>query len=139
FHGAIAFLDPKGGEFEWNEKGVKRPFKEQNQVPQPKAGDLHESNAIRAQTLELNATTLSSVDGDDHICWDSVDSTQEAKCVVIGSEKRHGLDPSKRKHYVMLVAPFAEARQPDVYERIGVALLSGSYINFDKPVFASIV
>lgn len=52
------------------------------------------------------------------------------KCVVIGSQKSEvAPDVKTRKHYVLIVAPkYGDA---EIYERLGVGSLCGSWIALD--------
>lgn len=135
FEGAISFLEPEGGEFDWNERGVELPFA-RPQSSWLKTSHLRDSNAIHAQAFEF-AHAENSTTGEAYLSSDNDNalSTTAAKCVVIGSEKEHAKDPDRRKHYVVFVSQTTGALS---YERVGVGYVPGKFIKFAHPVNISI-
>jgi hypothetical protein len=135
--GVISFLEPQGGEVDWNHTGVKIPSTDGDQVSwlKTKSGP-RESFAIRAQVFDFT-TTFFLMGPEVYLVWDGVQAVQDAKCVVIGTGSE---DPQsgERKRYVMLVARPPHAHGVDVYERVGVGHLPEKYIRADCAGFATI-
>jgi len=135
--GVISFLEPQGGEVDWNNTGVNIPSTDGDQVSWLKTeSGPRESFAIRAQVFDFT-TTFFLMGPEVYLIWDGVQAVQNAKCVIIGTGKLD-LQSGERKLYVMLVARPAQAHGTDVYERVGVGHLPGKYIRSDCAGFATI-
>lgn len=83
----------------------------------------------RARALDLSLI-------DEKIVYDKVvrPSGRTLKCVVIGRKKsKVPADVAEQEHYVLVVAPKLESGGEDVYERVGVGTLLGSWIDLDGP------
>ncbi|KAF2720715.1 HET-domain-containing protein, partial [Polychaeton citri CBS 116435] len=122
--GAISFLEPKGGEVEWNHEKVQLPFGRRTQSSWLKTSHMRDNNAIQAHAYEFTHSKAPAVE-EAYLSYDSGrdSSVSTTKCVIIGSEKERVKDPEMRKHYVLLVSRIMQNGGADSYQRVGVGHL----------------
>jgi hypothetical protein len=139
YDGAISFLEPGGGEVEWNESDVTLPVYVTlpiNDLARHRTSWLRtscqgDSVAIHAKAFDFHipADTDKS---EASLYYDGADITS-AKCVIIGTEKLEVNDISTKKHYVLIVKPVSRVSGGTFYERCGVGYVSGKFIHLDCP------
>ncbi len=139
FEGAISFLEPWGGEVDWNEVGVELPFAHRTQSSWLKTSHLPDSNAIHSQAFDL-AHVANSMMSEAYLSYDGGKAlpTTMTKCVIVGSEQGHMKDPVERRHYIMLISNSTQTNGATSYERVGVGYLLGRFIDLANPVSVSI-
>ncbi|PQE27807.1 serine threonine kinase protein [Rutstroemia sp. NJR-2017a WRK4] len=140
YDGAISFLEPGGGEVEWNESDVTLPV----YVTLP-IDDLasHRTSWLRTSCQENSSVAIQAKAFDFDIPADTDKSEvslyydgaeiTSAKCVIIGTEKLEVRDISTKKHYVLIVKPVLRVSGGTFYERCGVGYVSGKFIRLDGP------
>ncbi|EDO01337.1 hypothetical protein SS1G_03811 [Sclerotinia sclerotiorum 1980 UF-70] len=132
FDGAISFIEPLGGQVDWNNSGVTLQFANLNcdQTSWLKTSRHSDSLAIQAKAFDFNIPAGAG-ESEASIFYDGEKITP-TKCVIIGTDKQNLNDASTKKHYVLIVKPVSKASNGMSYERVGVGYMLGKFIHLDK-------
>ncbi|KAB8303107.1 hypothetical protein EYC80_004558 [Monilinia laxa] len=131
FEGVISFIEPEGGQVDWNNSGVTLPF---NSLTRDQASWLstscHEDSvAIKAKAYAF--TILADTPSNEASLYYDAEEISSAKCVIIGSGKQLTSDASTKTNYVLIVKPVSDFPGITSYERCGVGYLPGKFIQLD--------
>ncbi|CAD6449984.1 b5fc90c4-77a7-4a6f-9a96-77317750b6f1 [Sclerotinia trifoliorum] len=132
FDGAISFIEPLGGQVDWNNSGVTLPFANLNcdQTSWLKTSRQNDSLAIQAKAFDFNIHAGAGK-SEASIFYDG-EMITPTKCVIVGTDKQNSNDASTKKHYVLIVKPVSEASNRMSYERVGAGYMSGKFIHLDE-------
>jgi hypothetical protein len=116
YDGGIKYMDIPGGKVDWA-KDIVSPFANDSDVEPP--------TELRSPIYEIAA----SQQGD--FIWDDADRTikQPLKCIIVGTSKE--FLPIDQSFFYLLVVEETSAKDPGVYERVGVARLRRDQVAFN--------
>ncbi|KAK4164675.1 heterokaryon incompatibility protein-domain-containing protein [Cladorrhinum sp. PSN259] len=155
YEGAISFLDLPFRGVEWHyggEKGIKSPWAQTTTAVATGSSSGSQTNSSSATwhtgnsgeetylkvwasefvvSLEMAKTKILFDEGSNTSL--GFDDWRQVKCVIVGRRKlksaqQAGLDTGDLEHYVLVVVSSPKEGRQDMYERIGVAALPGSWI-----------
>ena len=137
YEGGIDYLDLPFDGVDWEEKEIRSPWKPGS------AGVWHTVDQIGITELSAVARDFDfkeSTGQQSQIIYDIPATTdgvvnQQVKCVVVGRLKSVEYPERDKMHYVLLITqrPSQTFRGEQVYERVGVGYMPGSWINLDQP------
>ncbi|KAF7866833.1 hypothetical protein EAF04_005674 [Stromatinia cepivora] len=132
FDGAISFIEPGGGQVDWNDTGVTLPFADLacDQTSWLKTSCQNDSLAIQAKAFDFTIPTGAGR-SEASVYYDG-ETITPTKCVIIGTDKQNVNDASTKKHYVLIIKSVPEASGGISYERVGVGYMLGKFIHPDE-------
>ncbi|KAM5377935.1 hypothetical protein ACJZ2D_004839 [Fusarium nematophilum] len=129
YTGPIDYVDAPFSEVDWN-KDLRSPWASASNWTST-TGDSAFSHVLQAAAYDIDLPKSGP-----GIVYDSgaPPPNSPVKCVVVGKEKQKDLvDKAEQRHFSLIVAPRLAARKANEYVRIGVAVLSASWIALDEP------
>ncbi|OCK81870.1 HET-domain-containing protein [Lepidopterella palustris CBS 459.81] len=134
FNGVISFIEPEGGQVNWNDHDIILPFADRTQASWLRTSHRGDSVAIRAKAFDFEIAVGAS-ESEAFISYDgdNVSTSASTKCVIIGSEKQQVSDAGTRIHYVLIVKATSDAPGTTSYERVGVGYLLGKFVLLNRP------
>jgi hypothetical protein len=134
FESVISFIEPEGGQVDWNDPDVILPFANRAQASWLRTSHRSDSVAIRAKAFGFGVAVGAS-ESKAFLSYDGgkVPTSASTKCVIIGSEKQHVSDAGTRIYYVLIVKAISDAPGTTSYERVGVGYLLGKFILLSRP------
>lgn len=140
FEGAISFIEPEGGQVDWNDSDVILPFGHRTQTSWLRTSHQNDSMAIRAKALDFEVAP-GATESEAFIAYDGdeVVTSTSTKCVIIGSEKQQTSNATAQKHYILIVKAVPGADDTKSYERVGVGCLLGKFVYSNRPPIPVII
>jgi hypothetical protein len=133
YEGGITFINLEFDTVKWeDEEQISSPW-----VPSHGSSSTwHSADSEGRIDLTGMARDLDLALADENIVYDKVvrPSGRTIKCVVIASQKPEvSHDVATRRHYVLVIALKHVVGDDNIYERVGVGSLLGSWIALDQP------
>lgn len=140
FDGVVSFIEPEGGQVDWNDRDIVLPFANRTQVSWLNTSHRTESVAIRAKAFDFKIAE-GARESEAFLCYDNGKAPPTGasmKCVVIGSEKQQAGNAGTKINYVLIVKAISDTPRTTAYERIGIGYFLGEFILWNSPVRVTI-